>query len=203
MYRITYHLFFSSRVASQIEWHWKHVVCRCVFETNDACLEWYRRLNAMLDPCEKLQDVFAFAFHAWCVDTCALSTAAELAPCATLCQSGKSEMFRSRQVLCCHHCVDFFHGVLLGKHCRKHHQVQLRDRGEANGVWFGEGLENLLREREFQVSEHVLRLSPFWTFRIWKIWVCECWLCVLLGVVNVCWAELLKAELLQNEHWVK
>ena len=41
---------------------------RCKFLTNDACLEWYKRLLQAIQPRQKLQDIFAFAFSAWCMD---------------------------------------------------------------------------------------------------------------------------------------
>ncbi|XP_013412124.1 myotubularin-related protein 4 [Lingula anatina] len=41
---------------------------RCAFATNETCLEWYRRISLAISLPEKLDDFFAFAFHAWCVD---------------------------------------------------------------------------------------------------------------------------------------
>lgn len=41
---------------------------RCKFLTNDACLEWYKRLVQAIQPRHKLQDIFAFAFSAWYMD---------------------------------------------------------------------------------------------------------------------------------------
>ena len=41
---------------------------RCVFSTNETCMDWYKRLSNALNPPRQLKEVFAFAFHAWCLD---------------------------------------------------------------------------------------------------------------------------------------
>jgi hypothetical protein len=41
---------------------------RCTFPTNDACLEWYKRLSHSLTTPRELNKVFAFAFYAWCME---------------------------------------------------------------------------------------------------------------------------------------
>jgi len=48
----------------------KAVFCfyRCTFTTNDLCLEWYKRLTRMIVSPKNVQDVFAFAFHAWAIE---------------------------------------------------------------------------------------------------------------------------------------
>jgi len=63
---------------------------RCAFSTNESCLEWYKRLSISLNPPSKLQEVFAFSFHAWCVDECANSCSPELDPSYQLCQPGET-----------------------------------------------------------------------------------------------------------------
>ncbi|KAF0765430.1 myotubularin-related protein 3 isoform X1 [Aphis craccivora] len=42
--------------------------CRCTFTTNDLCLEWYKRLTRVIVSPKNVQDVFAFAFHAWAIE---------------------------------------------------------------------------------------------------------------------------------------
>lgn len=44
------------------------IIFRCTFTTNDLCLEWYKRLSRALIPPKNVQDVFAFAFHAWAIE---------------------------------------------------------------------------------------------------------------------------------------
>ncbi|ELT99015.1 hypothetical protein CAPTEDRAFT_226204 [Capitella teleta] len=51
---------------------------RCTFQTNEACVEWNKRLKVALLPPDRLQDVFAFSFHAWCKDSCPKGDAAEM-----------------------------------------------------------------------------------------------------------------------------
>ncbi|XP_055367721.1 myotubularin-related protein 3 isoform X3 [Betta splendens] len=51
-----------------------HVTCkdckvvRCQFSTFEQCQEWLKRLNMVVRPPSRLEDLFSFAFHAWCMD---------------------------------------------------------------------------------------------------------------------------------------
>ncbi|CAN9512713.1 unnamed protein product [Ophioblennius macclurei] len=51
-----------------------HVTCkdckivRCQFNTFEQCQEWLKRLNAVVHPPSRLEDLFSFAFHAWCME---------------------------------------------------------------------------------------------------------------------------------------
>lgn len=51
-----------------------HVTCkdckviRCQFSTFEQCQEWLKRLNSVVRPPSRLEDLFSFAFHAWCMD---------------------------------------------------------------------------------------------------------------------------------------
>ncbi|XP_062310958.1 myotubularin-related protein 3 isoform X3 [Osmerus eperlanus] len=51
-----------------------HVTCkdckvvRCQFSTFEQCQEWLKRLALVVRPPSRLEDLFSFAFHAWCVD---------------------------------------------------------------------------------------------------------------------------------------
>ncbi|XP_029115317.1 phosphatidylinositol-3,5-bisphosphate 3-phosphatase MTMR3 isoform X2 [Scleropages formosus] len=51
-----------------------HVTCkdckviRCQFSTFEQCQEWLKRLTGATRPPSRLEDLFSFAFHAWCVD---------------------------------------------------------------------------------------------------------------------------------------
>uniref|UniRef100_A0A3Q2QAH9 phosphatidylinositol-3,5-bisphosphate 3-phosphatase n=1 Tax=Fundulus heteroclitus TaxID=8078 RepID=A0A3Q2QAH9_FUNHE len=51
-----------------------HVTCkdckvvRCQFSTFEQCQEWLKRLNAAVRPPSRLEDLFSFAFHAWCME---------------------------------------------------------------------------------------------------------------------------------------
>ncbi|XP_056887773.1 myotubularin-related protein 3 isoform X2 [Takifugu flavidus] len=51
-----------------------HVTCkdckviRCQFSTFEQCQEWLKRLNAVVRPPTRLEDLFSFAFHAWCMN---------------------------------------------------------------------------------------------------------------------------------------
>ncbi|KAM7018821.1 phosphatidylinositol-3,5-bisphosphate 3-phosphatase MTMR3 isoform 1-T1 [Tautogolabrus adspersus] len=51
-----------------------HVTCkdckviRCQFSTFEQCQEWLKRLNSVVRPPTRLEDLFSFAFHAWCMN---------------------------------------------------------------------------------------------------------------------------------------
>ncbi|XP_045171881.1 myotubularin-related protein 4-like isoform X2 [Mercenaria mercenaria] len=69
-------------------------VARCAFSTNEACQDWHKRLQTKISPRQKIQDVFAFAFHAWCVDHNALTD--QCIPdlgCYQLCPQGNYKVY--------------------------------------------------------------------------------------------------------------
>ncbi|XP_056115356.1 myotubularin-related protein 3 isoform X11 [Rhinichthys klamathensis goyatoka] len=51
-----------------------HITCkdckvvRCQFSTFEQCQEWLKRLSAVVRPPSRIEELFSFAFHAWCVD---------------------------------------------------------------------------------------------------------------------------------------
>ncbi|XP_056276056.1 myotubularin-related protein 3 isoform X2 [Pseudoliparis swirei] len=51
-----------------------HVTCkdcqvvRCQFSTFEQCQEWLKRLNVVVSPPSRLENLFSFAFHAWCME---------------------------------------------------------------------------------------------------------------------------------------
>lgn len=45
-----------------------NLIIRCTFTTNDLCLEWFKRLTRAIALPKNVQDVFAFAFHAWAIE---------------------------------------------------------------------------------------------------------------------------------------
>ena len=58
---------------------------RCPFSANDTCQDWFKRLSVKIAPCRKLDDTFAFAFHAWCIDRNRLESETVLEGCYQLC----------------------------------------------------------------------------------------------------------------------
>lgn len=51
-------------------WCSRSDVCfdRCQFSTFEQCQEWLKRLNAAVRPPSQIEELFSFAFHAWCVE---------------------------------------------------------------------------------------------------------------------------------------
>ncbi|XP_055513977.1 myotubularin-related protein 4 isoform X4 [Leucoraja erinacea] len=53
-----------------------HIVCkdskvvRCHFSTFKQCQEWLKRLNKVIAHPTRLEDLFTFAYHAWCLGIC-------------------------------------------------------------------------------------------------------------------------------------
>lgn len=45
-------------------------VCRCHFSTFKQCQEWLKRLTRAIARPAKPEDLFAFAYHAWCLGVC-------------------------------------------------------------------------------------------------------------------------------------
>uniref|UniRef100_A0A668A2V2 phosphatidylinositol-3,5-bisphosphate 3-phosphatase n=2 Tax=Myripristis murdjan TaxID=586833 RepID=A0A668A2V2_9TELE len=43
-------------------------VVRCQFSTFEQCQEWLKRLTGVVRPPSRLEDLFSFAFHAWCME---------------------------------------------------------------------------------------------------------------------------------------
>ncbi|KTF87416.1 hypothetical protein cypCar_00026908 [Cyprinus carpio] len=56
--------FMSVRLSDAVD------VCfdRCQFSTFEQCQEWLKRLNAAVRPPSQIEELFSFAFHAWCVE---------------------------------------------------------------------------------------------------------------------------------------
>ncbi|KAK3565830.1 hypothetical protein QTP86_015812 [Hemibagrus guttatus] len=52
-----------------------HILCkdckviRCKFSTFEQCQKWLKRLSLVTRPPSKLEELFSFAFHAWCMDS--------------------------------------------------------------------------------------------------------------------------------------
>ncbi|XP_043924302.1 myotubularin-related protein 3 isoform X1 [Protopterus annectens] len=43
-------------------------VIRCQFSTFEQCQEWLKRLNNIIHPPSRIEDLFSFAYHAWCME---------------------------------------------------------------------------------------------------------------------------------------
>ncbi|XP_030073418.1 phosphatidylinositol-3,5-bisphosphate 3-phosphatase MTMR3 isoform X7 [Microcaecilia unicolor] len=43
-------------------------IIRCQFFTFEQCQEWLKRLNNTIRPPSKIEDLFSFAYHAWCME---------------------------------------------------------------------------------------------------------------------------------------
>lgn len=61
------------------------VTPRCQFSTFEQCQEWSKRLSVVMRPPSRLEDLFSFAFHAWCMDV----YAGEKEQHGELCRPGK------------------------------------------------------------------------------------------------------------------
>lgn len=59
---------------------------RCQFSTFEQCQEWLKRLSTVVRPPSRLEDLFSFAFHAWCMNV----YAGEKEQHSELCRPGTS-----------------------------------------------------------------------------------------------------------------
>lgn len=59
---------------------------RCQFSTFEQCQEWLKRLGTVVRPPSRLEDLFSFAFHAWCMNV----YAGEKEQHSELCRPGAS-----------------------------------------------------------------------------------------------------------------
>lgn len=59
---------------------------RCQFSTFEQCQEWLKRLSMVVRPPSRLEDLFSFAFHAWCMNV----YAGEKEQHSELCRPGAS-----------------------------------------------------------------------------------------------------------------
>lgn len=79
---------------------------RCQFSTFEQCQEWLKRLSTVVRPPSRLEDLFSFAFHAWCMNV----YAGEKEQHSELCRPGTppppprrpSAHFRGFMRSCCH-----------------------------------------------------------------------------------------------------
>ncbi|XP_041057873.1 myotubularin-related protein 3 isoform X7 [Carcharodon carcharias] len=65
-------------------------VIRCQFSTFEQCQEWVKRINNVIRPPARIEDLFAFAYHAWCMDV----YASEKEQHGNLCRPGEHVVSR-------------------------------------------------------------------------------------------------------------
>ncbi|XP_060699663.1 myotubularin-related protein 3 isoform X6 [Hemiscyllium ocellatum] len=65
-------------------------VIRCQFSTFEQCQEWVKRMNNVIRPPARIEDLFAFAYHAWCMDV----YASEKEQHGNLCRPGEHVVSR-------------------------------------------------------------------------------------------------------------
>lgn len=62
-------------------------VIRCQFPTFEQCQDWLKRLNNAIRPPGKIEDLFSFAYHAWCMEV----YASEKEQHGDLCRPGRPD----------------------------------------------------------------------------------------------------------------
>uniref|UniRef100_A0A2D4MNQ1 Myotubularin phosphatase domain-containing protein n=1 Tax=Micrurus spixii TaxID=129469 RepID=A0A2D4MNQ1_9SAUR len=68
-------------------------VIRCQFSTFEQCQEWLKRLNNAIRPPSKIEDIFSFAYHAWCMEV----YASEKEQHGDLCRPGRMGLLLAQQ----------------------------------------------------------------------------------------------------------
>ena len=71
---------------------------RILFDNSEQCTNWYNRLSKFICPVSRLEDLFAFAFYAWCLDY----NSAEKDEFTSFCEQGKckAEFCQSGEFFC-------------------------------------------------------------------------------------------------------
>ena len=71
---------------------------RILFDNSEQCTNWYNRLSKFICPVSRLEDLFAFAFYAWCLDY----NSAEKDEFTSFCEQGrcKAKFCRSGEFFC-------------------------------------------------------------------------------------------------------
>ena len=61
---------------------------RILFDNSEQCLSSFHHLNQCISPVSRIEDHFAFAFNAWCMDE-RQSSVKDVVEFASSCQKGK------------------------------------------------------------------------------------------------------------------
>lgn len=118
------------------------MIIRCQFSTFEQCQEWLKRLNVIVRPPSRLEDLFSFAFHAWCMDV----YAGEKEQHGELCRPGNPAFlsyphFTSPLLLSYQTCL----------HCRWACDLLVQERGGEDGIWYSKRLEDIWHQQQVQV----------------------------------------------------
>lgn len=139
--------------------------CRCQFSTFEQCQEWLKRLNTVVRPPSRLEDLFSFAFHAWCMEV----YAGEKEQHGELCRPGllPSSMFPPiipqvvvLQPQSYRTSPLFFPLLLFCFFCRRACDFVVQERGGEDGLWHSECLEDIGHQQQVQVKKKALIQDP-------------------------------------------
>lgn len=130
---------------------------RCHFATFKQCQEWAKRLNRAIAHPSRLEDLFALAYHAWClggsaddedqhVHLCRPGHSTDTQPGSLIAQSFKTD--RSKRIALTPQC--FF--TLCMCVCRRSRATQNGNGGQEDGVRHTKCLESVGHKLQLQVS---------------------------------------------------
>lgn len=130
---------------------------RCQFSTFEQCQEWLKRLNTVVRPPSRLEDLFSFAFHAWCMNV----YAGEKEQHGELCRPG------ALPPLTCPHITPAEPALLssplighLCSVCRRTRDLLVQERGGADGLWHSKRLEDIRHQQQVQVIAAFIQDTP-------------------------------------------
>lgn len=126
--------------------HILNFIPRCQISTFEQCQEWLKRLNTAVRPPSRLEDLFAFAFHAWCMEV----YAGEKEQHGELCRPGTLLIARLSLQKLTQTCF-----LLIGHlccHCRWTCDLMVQEWGGADGLWHSKCLEDIWYQQQVQVD---------------------------------------------------
>lgn len=126
--------------------HILNFIPRCQISTFEQCQEWLKRLNTAVRPPSRLEDLFAFAFHAWCMEV----YAGEKEQHGELCRPGTLLIARLSLQKLTQTCI-----LLIGHlccHCRWTCDLMVQEWGGEDGLWHSKCLEDIWYQQQVQVD---------------------------------------------------
>lgn len=97
--------------------HTCFVLQRCQFPTFEQCQDWLKRLNNAIRPPGKIEDLFSFAYHAWCMEV----YASEKEQHGDLCRPGRPDFLWSFAWRCLYHEMGTYRSHVFNLYFIKHH----------------------------------------------------------------------------------
>lgn len=129
-FMVIFNIYFLSKLSSKF---W--ILHRCHFATFKQCQEWVKRLNRAIAHPSRLEDLFALAYHAWCLG----ASADDEDQHVHLCRPGllhQPDLSVNTKSVAIRDCLVFTCTVCAGDHVRHRMEMEVRRMGfDTQNVW--------------------------------------------------------------------